>query len=187
MRDSEADKMLEPRGWLIDSLQQHLVPALVQQGFEAGKAEASRPFVDRKFVKAFPFAKLIRVRESAVEQISIQLASNDRCAFRINASVVPPKKMVTAKLPPVVGLEGKGLSEQFEMYEYPILWAWLTAGWFSVRTWPFQTPSLKDYEKLALRVSTYVPELDLALSESKLGPHMRRALLPYYVPGDSPK
>jgi len=40
----------------------------------------------------------------------------------------------------------------------------------------------RDFEKLAVRVSNYVPELDLALREGKLGPHLRRKLLPYYVP-----
>jgi hypothetical protein len=38
----------------------------------------------------------------------------------------------------------------------------------------FRSPVQADYEKLALRVAGLLPELELALREGKLGPHMRR-------------
>jgi hypothetical protein len=39
-----------------------------------------------------------------------------------------------------------------------------------------------DYETLAVRVASYEPELEVALREGSLGPHMRRLFLPYYEP-----
>ena len=174
----------EARKWLIESLQRYLLPSLIQQGFNVAQLDVRRPPIDRRYVQAFPLGRLVRARESGVDQITIQLATYDRNAFRINASIVPPKEILTThnRLPEVRGFLAKGLSEHFEMYASPQLWAWFAWGWFSVRHWPFQSPVQNDYEKLALRVASYAPELELALREGKLGPHMRRMLLPYYVP-----
>ena len=46
--------------------------------------------------------------------------------------------------------------------------------WFSVRYWPLRAPTQADYDKLALQVVGLLPEIELALREGKLGPHMRR-------------
>lgn len=46
--------------------------------------------------------------------------------------------------------------------------------WFSVWHWPLLSPLQADYDNLALRVVDILPELELALREGKLRPHMRR-------------
>jgi hypothetical protein len=45
--------------------------------------------------------------------------------------------------------------------------------WFSVWHWPLLSPLRADYDNLALRVVEILPELELALREGTLGPHMR--------------
>jgi hypothetical protein len=44
--------------------------------------------------------------------------------------------------------------------------------------WPYHSPTQSDYEKLAQRVAGFVPELESALREGKLGRHMRRFSIP---------
>ena len=44
--------------------------------------------------------------------------------------------------------------------------------------WRFRTPVQSDYDKLALRVACLLPEVELALREGKLGPHMRKIVIP---------
>jgi hypothetical protein len=174
----------QARKCLIESLRTHFLPSLIERGFSLAQLDVQRPPADRRYVQAFPLGRLIRARESGVDQVSIQFATYGRNAFRINAGVVPPKVIIAThiKLPAVAGFVASGLSEHFEMYASPNLWAWFTWGWFSARHWPFRSSVQRDYEKLASRVAGYVPELELALSEGKLGPHMRRMLLPHYVP-----
>ena len=169
---------------MIESLQRNLLPVLIKQGFEIAQPAVPRPPVAPEYKQAFPLGRLARAREVGVDQVSIQLATRDRNAFRINACIVPPKEIVTTRnrLPEVRGFLARGLSEHFEMYESPKLWAWFTWGWFSVRYRPFFPPVQNDYEKLSIRVAKYAPELDLALRKGELGPHMRRVLLPYYEP-----
>jgi hypothetical protein len=53
--------------------------------------------------------------------------------------------------------------------------------WFSVRRWPWQTAVREDYERLALRVLGFVPELELALREARIGPHVRRMVFSHPV------
>lgn len=173
----------EERRWLIRSLQRHLLPSFVQQGFELAPSEALAAPHDRRYARAFPLDKLVRARESRVDCVSIQFATHDRNAFRINARVDPPKEVMNHKgIPPAQGYSARGLSEHFEMHASPKLWAWFTWGWFSVRHNPFRTPVQSDYEKLAIRVAGFQHELELALREGRLGPHMRRVFLPYYEP-----
>jgi hypothetical protein len=49
--------------------------------------------------------------------------------------------------------------------------------WFSLPLWWFRSPTQTDYDKLALRVVDLLPEVDAALREGKLGPHMRRMVM----------
>jgi hypothetical protein len=172
------------RRWLIEAIEGHLLPSLVQEGFKLAPLEVLHPPVDRRYVQAFPLGRMVRTSESGVDWVSIQFATHLRNAFRINARVEPPKGIIKPRnrIPAVAGFVASGLSEHFEMYSRPRLWPWFTWGWFSVLHWPFRSPVKHDYEKLAVRVSNYVPELELALREGKLGPHMRRLLLPYYMP-----
>jgi hypothetical protein len=174
------------RRWLIEGLQRHLLPSLVQQGFKLAPSETIAAPVDRRYVRAFPLGELVRARESRVDRVSIQFATHDRNAFRINARVEPPKEIMNhERLPPVPGFLARGLSEHFEMYASPKLWAWFTWGWFSVRRSPFRATTQSDYENLTKLVAGFERELELALREGILGPHMRRVSLPYYVPTKS--
>lgn len=76
-------------------------------------------------------------------------------------------------------LTAGGLPDHYEMYASPRWWTW-----FSVRKWPWQSPVQGDYDKLAERVAGFVPELEMALLESRLGPHMRHVVIPTSrVPG----
>jgi hypothetical protein len=66
-----------------------------------------------------------------------------------------------------------GLHDHFEMYACPRLRIW-----FSLRFWRFRRPIQNNYKKLALRVAGLLQELDLALREGRLGPHMRQLVFP---------
>jgi len=50
--------------------------------------------------------------------------------------------------------------------------------WFSVWRWPHQSIAQRDYEGIVLKAAGFLPELELALREGKLGPHMRRVVIP---------
>lgn len=72
------------------------------------------------------------------------------------------------------------------MYAFPKRWRWLTWGWFAVRPGLWRNPRVDDCDNLAREVAGYLPEIDVALREGRLGPHMRRTELPYYVPDAPP-
>jgi len=82
-------------------------------------------------------------------------------------------------------LHAGGLHDHFETHARP----WLRPGlralgleplgeWFSLRLWRLRSPKEADYDRLALQVASLVPEIELALSEGKLGPHMRKIVIP---------
>jgi hypothetical protein len=102
-------------------------------------------------------------------------------AFQINACAVPQAGMMTAW-----GHRGAeelfagGLHDHFETHARPWLRPALRAlgleplsQWFSVWHWPLRRPTKADYDKLAKRAVDILPEVELALREGKLGPHMR--------------
>jgi hypothetical protein len=49
-------------------------------------------------------------------------------------------------------------------------------------SWLYRSPVEGDYEKRALRVAGVVPELELALREGQMGPHMRQVMISRHVP-----
>lgn len=166
----------ERRDWLCQSLRTHLLPVLIEQGFAVAPAAApgrSGP-VDREVALALPLGRLVRYREGGVDLIEIDFHKYRRTAFRIAAGVAPKKGLMTltghwAAEDVYVGW----LNEFYVMYSSP---RWQVS--FFVWHWPYQSPTQGDYEKLAQRVAGFVPELELALRESRLGPHMRRFLIP---------
>jgi hypothetical protein len=162
----------EHRDLLIQSIRAHLVPAILRQGFEIARSVQRGP-IDRASEASFPFEQLVRTRGAAVDLAEIQFAPHRRAAFRINAGVAPKEGMMT--------LTGHWsaeeicvhwLNEFFEMYASP---RW--GAWFALWGWRFRTPRQSDYDKLALRVCALVPEIDLALREGNLGPHMRKVVI----------
>jgi hypothetical protein len=167
-------KAKEQTELLKQSLRTHLLPVLTNQGFEAAPPVPRGP-VDREFVVSFPlWGRLIRARESGVDLIEIQFAPRRRDAFRINMGVSPKEGMATLKGHwAAEDVLVHWLNEFFEMYASS---RWRI--WFSVRQPLFRSRTQGDYDKLALRVAGLVPELELALREGKLGPHMRRIVIP---------
>jgi len=100
--------------------------------------------------------------------------SYQRAAFRINACAVPKGGMMTLDGYRTAGqLDAGGLHDHFEMYAST---RWRR--WFSLSFWRFRTPVQSDYYRLVLRVATFLPEIELALREDKLGPHMRKIAIP---------
>lgn len=177
-------KARERRDWLEQSVRTHLLPAFIQQGFSVAPTTQTRGPVDRDFVKSFPaWGRLRRARESGVDLVEVQFSSHGRAAFRINACAVPKEGMITlGGHRTAEELDAGGLHDHFETHARPWLKATLrTVGleplgaWFSVCYWPYRSPTQADYDKLAQGVAgVIVPELELALREGKLGPHIRR-------------
>ena len=181
-RRVKEQKAKRRRDLLEESVQTHLVPALIKQGFEPAPPEVHTGPVDREYVRSLPaWGRLRRVREPIVDQVEIQLSTYGRAAFRINACAVPKDGMMTAG--------GHKTAEEclelgvcdLETHARPWLRPGLRAlgleplgAWFSVWHAPFRSPTPGEYEKLALRAVGLLVELELALREGKLGPHMRR-------------
>jgi hypothetical protein len=180
---------------LVESVRTHLLPLFLQQGFAVVPRRVPRGPADRKSVDIFPLGEMRRARpDGGVDLVETQFMTYQRAAFRINATAVPKEGMMT------VGghrtaeeLHAGGLHDHFETHARPwlrlglgalgleSLGAWLGA-WFSVWHWPLRSPTQADYDKLAMRVAGILPEIELALREGKLGPHMRKIAIPRGVP-----
>ena len=170
----KSEDVKQARNWLIESLRMHLLPPLTQQGFESAPL-AHRGPMDRELVLSHPLGRLRRVREEgAVDLVEIQFARYGRAAFRVMAGVAPKGGLMT--------LTGHWVAEDLYvgwLNEYFVMSAscWRQA-WFSVWNWPHQSVTQRDYDSLALRAASLVPELELAVRGGKLGPHMRRVVIP---------
>lgn len=176
------------RDWLGQSVRTHLIPALIKQGFEVAPPQKLPQPVDRDFLLCFPpWGRLMRRREIVVDIIEIQFASYGRAAFRINAGVVPSDGLTTPSgQRPAEEVGVHWLEEYFETHARPWLRPGLRAlgleplgAWFSIWCWPYQMPVKEDYVNVALRAASFVPELELALRERRLGPHIRRVAIPW--------
>jgi hypothetical protein len=180
------------RDWLAQSIQTHLLPVLMKQKFEPAPPPQLRAPADRESILSFPlWGRLVRARESGVDLIEIQLASYRRAAFRVNAGVAPKAGVTTFNGQwPAEEVAVHWLNEYFELYPCPrlerlalkVLGLEPLGAWFSVWHWPYRSPIQEDYEKLARRAARYVSELELALSEGRLGPHLRRVVIPRSYP-----
>jgi hypothetical protein len=162
---------------LVDSVRTLILPALISQGFSPSPQKEDEQ-IDRKYQGTFPFGLLHRARaDGGIDLVEIQFMTYQRAAFRINASAVPKAGMITlGGHRKADELEAGGLHDHFEMYDSPRWWRW-----FSLWFWRFRVPEKSDYDELALRVTGYLPEIDLALREGKLGPHMRKIVFPTSV------
>lgn len=163
----------EHKDLLLQSVQTHVLPVFIQQGFSVNPRAHSDPVI-RKSADTFPF-ELRRVRpDGRVDLVEIQFMTYQRAAFRINAGVAPKEGMMTVTGHwPAEKVCIHWLSEFFEMYASS---RWRS--WFSLWFWRLRTPRQSDYDKLAVRVAGFLPEVELALREYKLGPHMRRVVVP---------
>jgi hypothetical protein len=181
-RRAKERKAKRRKDLLVESVRTHLLPALMQRGFEAAPLVHDDP-AERKSIGTFPIGLLRRARaDGGVDLVEIQFMTYQRAAFRINSCAVPKEGMMTAAGPRTAEeLFAGGLHDHFETHARP----WLRPGlralrveplgeWFSVWRWPLRSPKQAAYDKLAMRVVGILPELDLALREGKLGPHIRR-------------
>lgn len=162
------------------------MPVFIKRGFAVTPLRHQGP-VEREFELSFPsWGRLIRVRESGLDLVEIQLAPHRRAAFRINAGVVPRNGLTTlGGHRPAEDVAVHWLNEYFETHARPWLRPGLRAvgleplgAWFGVRQWPHRSPTQRDYDTLALRGAGCVPELEVALREGKLGPYIRRIVRP---------
>jgi hypothetical protein len=165
-------KLRKHKDLLLQSVQGHILPFFIDKGFAVGP-QSKTAALDRKSASTFPF-ELRRVRPDAgVDLVEIQFMTYQRAAFRINAGVAPREGLMTATGHwPAEEVCVHWLSEFFEMYASR---RWRR--WFCLWLWRFRTPLQSDYDKLALRISGFLPEVELALREGKLGPHMRRVAI----------
>ena len=164
------------REWLLQSLRTHLAPALVQQGF-VSMVQLSHGPVDREYRETFPLNPFLRRRGHSIDFVEVQLAPYRADYFRINAGVRSTEGLVAEGSQPAFDASLARWSERYEMLSRPELWWFWSWSWFTARTWPRQSAPA-DYDKLAIRVAGYLPELQLAFEQDHLGPHLRRSWIP---------
>lgn len=170
------------RALIEESVRTHLVPALIKLGFEPAPPRPQGDPQDRKYRGCFPSCgRLIRRREPIVDQVQIQFSTYGRAAFRINAAAVPKDGMMThggrKTAEECLALGVHDLETHARPWLRPILRTLRMeplGAWFSLWRLPLGSPTPADYDKLALRAVEILPELELALREGRLGPHMRR-------------
>lgn len=161
-----------PRAWLRQSLQAHLVPALVEIGFQQG----GLPGIfanDRAAKRRHPFGMFRRVREGGTDLLTIHLEKYDRPRFSIEFGTAPPGALHHASGPPIdhADIWVNWLPKPFGLYHSTFF---LTP--FAVRRWPWSralTPG--DFDQLAQRVTAMVPEIERALRGDPSGRHVHRA------------
>lgn len=181
-RRAKEQKLRKHRDFLLESVRTYLLPAFVQQGFVV-TSRTQTDAVDRKSMGIFPFGELRRARpDGGIDLVEIQFMTYQRAAFRINAGPVPKDGMMTlGGRRSAEELDAGELHDHFETHARP----WLRPGlralgleplgqWFSLCLWRFRSPKKAAYDKLALRVAGFLPEIELALRDAKLGPHIRR-------------
>ena len=163
---------------LLQSVQTHILPVFIRRGFSVAPRIRRSP-VDRESADSFPFElRRARTDTRGVDLVEIQFLTYHRAAFRINAGVAPKDGMMTVTGHwPAEDVCVHWLNEYFEMYASP---RWRS--WFSLWFWRFRTPVQSDYDALASRVAGFLSEVDLALCDGKLGPHMRRVVIPRRTP-----
>jgi hypothetical protein len=156
---------------LVESVRKYVLPAFAKMGFEVVPRIQGSSNVDRKSEGIFPLGSLRRARiDGGADLVEVQFMTYGRAAFRINACAVPKQGIRTlAGQRTADQIEAGGLHDHFEMYEYPRVWKW-----FALWLWRFRQPNQAAYDNLAVRVAGFVSEIERAITEGQLGPHMRR-------------
>lgn len=135
------------RRWLIQSIRDLLLPALVERGFTC----IGLPNEDAKnqeFRKVFPFGRYRRVRLTSVDQIEIQLDHNGYPAFRLNLGMIDISDGRPAS--------GAELHDYLYVHDFPrraeLCRGGLWASWFTVRHWPWKNITAESYRELVQEV-----------------------------------
>jgi hypothetical protein len=178
MRDARAFRT--SRRQLIDAVKLHLLPRLLASGFHLAPLAKSGEDLDRELVASLPLGRLRRRRDDGAGFDLVEIDfDRRRPAFRLTAGVAPAGGVATfaGSSAPEDALVG-WLDQFFEMYANP---TWRR--WFGIWRWPWQTvPTRIDYEQLVKSVCTLLPEVEAALQNGRLGPHMRLVVLGSRVP-----
>ena len=165
------------RRWLVSAIREQLLPEFTRRGFEVLPLPESRDSPpDRQLIASRPFGRLRRrSTKGGFEYVEIQVAPRARAAFRLSIGVAPSE-----------GIEGMfghiaaenvlvgWLGEIFHLYSCPRF-----RSWFAVRRWLWEKRDAteSDYQALVSRVIGLLPEVEQALGEGKVGPHIRRIIL----------
>lgn len=159
----------KPRKWLINALRKSVVRSIEARGFENvpfGKTD----IVDREFKQSFPFGRFRRKSLNGLHLLDIEFAVQGKAKFRINAGVFPAEGFVDI-------LSQTVLPE--EAWVHTLLKSYVLAGgskrnnWFYVSHWFWQTPTRQQFEDLASTASALIPEIENALSNGTVGPHLK--------------
>jgi hypothetical protein len=189
-RRARNKKLKGHKDFLRESVRTLLLPAFIDRRF-AIAPRVHGEATEQKSLNTLPFGLLRRPRaDGGVDLVEIQFSSYQRAAFRINACPVPKDGMMTAAGHRFAEeLEAGGLHDHFETHARPWLRPALRAlrieplgQWFSLSLRCFRSPKQAAYDKLALRVAAIIPEIELALCEGKLGPHILRIVMTPFPP-----
>jgi hypothetical protein len=156
--------------WLKMNIEQVLIPALQDQGYEWHKQGKSKE-VGRETVLGWPFGSMRRRNLDHVDIIEIQLEKYDRSKFRINVGSCPlegAREYHGGRHVPAEEMFVSYLEKSWEMCSCPMF-----PSFFGLRFKSLRNITEADYERLVWRVVSYLPEIEEVLATGKLGPHMR--------------
>lgn len=180
----QAEKLRKlQKTWLVESVRKYVLPAFIQRGFTLSPQRCGGPVDDEKHIEIYPLDELRRPRpDGGLDLVEIQFSTYGRAAFRINATPVPKEGVMTlGGHRRMEELHAGGLHDHFETHARPWLRPVLRAlrieaalAFFSAWHWPYAAAKPIDWDALALKAASVVPEVDLALREGELGPHILR-------------
>jgi hypothetical protein len=168
--------MKKERCWLMEAIRSQLLPEFLARGFVLTPLpRAEQGPTDREFLVSFPFGRLRRSVDHGFEQVEIQLAPRGRAAFRLNFGLIPTGGVKGGLGHIVVDDAGvHSLPERFALYSCPFF-----SMNFSVRRWMWskRERTEDEYRALVARVVDLLPEIEDALRNAKIGPHIRHTVI----------
>jgi hypothetical protein len=153
---------------LTESLQQLLLPELVERGFMILPLDDGDSS-NEEIRNSFPFGRLRRSIEGRIEQIEVQLDKRNKASFRLNFGRVPAHGLDH----PVGHVAARDiwihyLPEYCSLYQSPFL-----RRWFSVGRWRWPVKDQKPYNEIVRAVVSLLPEVETTLAGGAPGPHVR--------------
>ena len=160
----------QPRQWLVQGLERHLLPALRERGFEVEPLTADQA-KSREFRAAFPFGGLRRPTADGIDLVEVQLDKRCAAAFRLNFGIAPkgglnhPSFGFLAE----ADVNVQSLPVYYEALSYPVLWRWFRVR----RPWFGPSASKIEVERLVASRLDLVDEVEGVLRGRKRGRHIR--------------
>ena len=171
---SSEPKERHKRTWLKDSVTKQCLPALTRLGFTQHRLDKSFS-AEERFV--LPWASFTRARaDGDVDLVLIRLSKRGLAECSICFGVIPAAGVMVEgrHFPPEHCWPGWGNRVEYDLLPYKPGFFSFDIPSFRVRLWPWQIPQESDYEKLVQQMTSYLPELDAALSHGTIGPHIRK-------------